>query len=46
MKSQITLDYSQAQTFENEAIEVALQVFFDLKDELLEEFMNYIYTQL
>jgi hypothetical protein len=43
VKSQITLDfYSQAQAFENEAIEVALQVFFALSEGDFERFLEYI----
>jgi hypothetical protein len=40
MKSQITLDYSQAQRFENEAIAIALQVFVDLSADELNHFFE------
>jgi hypothetical protein len=42
MKSQITLDYSQAQSFENEAITLAWETFYTLPNEKLEEFWTCI----
>ncbi|MCU0447310.1 MAG: hypothetical protein MUE85_20635 [Microscillaceae bacterium] len=40
MKTQITLDYSQAQRFENEAIAIALQIFDNLSEDKLNHFFE------